>query len=310
MMPPASGLRVLLIGEESAGAQTLKALAGSRHQVVAVNTSAEPDGLNTSLASVAQRLGYPTRPAAQVKDPSFADWLQSAGVDIIVNVHSLYIVHDRVLRAARIGAFNLHPGPLPEYAGLNTVSWAIYRGETSYGVTLHWMEPGIDTGDITCQAVFPLEETDTPLRLMHKCVEKGVPLLLSLLETAAADPQAIPRIPQDLTRRRYFGKRPPEGGLLSWSRPAAEIVSFVRACDYSPFPSPWGRPATTIAGRDVEVIKAARTYQACPAPPGTLARCDESGALIAAADEWVAVLRLRAGGRTAAPLEILEGVLR
>lgn len=303
-------LRVLLIGEESAGAQILKALAGSGHRVLAVMTSADPLGLNTSLAAVAERLGCPTRPARQVRDPSFADWLLSEGVDIIFNVHSLYIVHERVLRAARIGAFNLHPGPLPQYAGLNTVSWAIYHGETSYGVTLHWMEPGIDTGDIVCQTMFPLGEMDTPLRLMHKCVEAGVPLVLSLLETAAADPQAVPRIPQDLTRRRYFAKHAPQGGLLDWSRPAAEIVNFVRACDYSPFPSPWGHPATTIAGREVEVVKAARTHQACSAPGGTLGQCDESGAFVAAADEWVNVRRLRAGGRIAAPLEILQGVLR
>ena len=303
-------LRILLIGEESAGAQILKALAGSSHQVLAVMTSAEPDGVNTSLAAIARRHGYPTRPATQVKDPAFADWLQSAGVDVIVNVHSLYIVNERVLRAARIGAFNLHPGPLPQYAGLNTVSWAIYHGETSYGVTVHWMEPGIDTGDIACQAVFPLEEMDTPLRLTHKCVESGVPLVLSLLETAAADPRAIPRIPQDLTQRRYFGRRAPQDGLLNWSRPAAEIVNFVRACDYAPFPSPWGHPATTIAGREVELIKAARTCQPCSAPPGTLGQCDESGALLAAADEWVSVRRLRAAGRIAAPLEILQGVLR
>ncbi len=303
-------LRLLLIGEESAGAQVLKALAGSRHRVLAVMTSAEPHGANTSLAAVAGRLGCPARPAAQVKDPSFADWLLSAGVDVIVNVHSLYIVHERVLRAARVGAFNLHPGPLPQYAGLNTVSWAIYHGETSYGVTVHWMEPGIDTGDIACQSLFPLEETDTPLRLMHKCVEKGVPLVLSLLETAAAAPHAIPRVPQDLTRRRYFGKRPPGGGRLNWSRPAAEIVNFVRACDYSPFPSPWSHPAATLAGREVEITRAARTYEPCSAPPGTVGRCDEAGAFVAAADEWVAVRRLRAGGRIAAPLEILQGVLR
>jgi methionyl-tRNA formyltransferase len=189
------------------------------------------------------------------------------------------------------------------------VSWAIYHGETSYGVTVHWMEPGIDTGDLASQATFPLEESDTPLRLMHKCVQAGVPLLLSLLETAATAPGAIPRTPQDLSRRRYFGKRAPQGGLLDWRRPAAEIVNFVRACDYSPFPSPWGHPATTIAGREVEVIRAARTYQPCTAPPGTLGQCDDAGAFVAATDEWVAVRRLRAGGRTAAPIEMLEGVL-
>ena len=73
--------------------------------------------------------------------------MREQGVDLLLNVHSLYLIARRtVVAAPRIGSFNLHPGPLPEYAGLNTPSWAIYNGEREHGVTVHWMEPGVDTG--------------------------------------------------------------------------------------------------------------------------------------------------------------------
>src|SRR5690349_14314356 len=156
-------LRILMIGEESAGAQALSIASQPQHEVVAVMTStASSARRNTSLATIAQHFGYDIWPAKLVKDPAFADKVRSAEVDLILNVHSRYIVDERVINAARIGAFNMHPGPLPQYAGLNCVSWAMYRGETTYAVTLHWMVQEIDAGDIVFQSAFPIEKDDTP----------------------------------------------------------------------------------------------------------------------------------------------------
>lgn len=231
-------------------------------------------------------------PARLVKDPQFVSTIRSAHIDIILNVHSLYVVPAPFLQAARIGAFNMHPGPLPQYAGLNTVSWAIYQGETTYGVTIHWMDPQIDTGDIAYQSTFPIEETDTPTLLTQKCVKAGLRLVSELLETAAAYPDAIPRLRQDLTKRRYFGKQIPEDGRLSWNRSAREIVNFVRACDYWPYRSPWGHPKAAFEGRQIAIAKVARTYRHSDVPPGTIRPHDESGVLVAATDEWVSVRRV------------------
>src|SRR5207237_10106595 len=140
--------------------------------------------------------GLDGREARDVKRPDYAQKIIDERVDVILNVHSRYIVHEEVCQAPRIGAFNMHPGPLPEYAGLNCVSWALYRGESRYAVTVHWMIREIDAGDIVYQASFPIQANDTPLLLTHKCVKAGVPLLARLLESAARDPQSIPRTPQ------------------------------------------------------------------------------------------------------------------
>jgi methionyl-tRNA formyltransferase len=98
-------------------------------------------------------------------------------------------------------------GPLPEYAGLNMVGWAIYHGEQRYGVTLHWMEAGIDTGAIAYQASFAIGDDATGLSVFGACVRLGVPLVLRLLETAAADRAAIPSEPQTGARQRRRRRR-------------------------------------------------------------------------------------------------------
>ena len=152
-------------------------------------------------------------------------------------------IHGRkpsLLARARVGAFNLHPGPLPECAGLNAPSWSIWNGADEHGVTLHWMEATIDAGTIAFEHRFPLTPTDTGLSIATRCGKAGLALLDELARAAVAD--AIPRVPQDATRRRSFCAAPPRDGELDWAWPAEQLIRLWRACDYGPFGAPWGQP--------------------------------------------------------------------
>lgn len=300
-------MNILLIGEESAGIQMLWALKRGGHHITAViATRSKITSSGASLWNTAVKLGLDTWPAKLVKEPTLADKIRSQGVDLILNVHSLYVIHGAVLEAARIGAFNLHPGPLPRYAGLNAVSWAIYRGESTHGVTVHKMVPRIDAGPIVYQAVFKIEDTDTALIASSKCIREGIALMLRLLDVASKDPNEIPLIPQDLKKREYFGAEVPEGGWLSWSSSAARIVNFVRACDYMPFRSPWGCPRTSFGDQTIGIVTARRTYTRCDAAPGTVSEFVQEGALVASADEWVLIKGLKVGERFLKPAEVLR----
>jgi methionyl-tRNA formyltransferase len=206
----------------------------------------------------------------------------------------------------RLGAFNLHPGPLPRYAGLNAPSWAIYRGETRHGVTVHKMEPGIDTGPIVYQETFAIEPEDTGLSLSVRCIRQGLPLLERLLEVADRGAEAIPLTPQDLDRREYFGKEVPEGGRLHWTGTARRIHDFVRACDFHPFASPWGAPRSRLGDEEVSIAKVALTGVPCDEAPGTVRQGEADEVLVASADEWVAVRRLLRSGRRVRPEDVLR----
>jgi methionyl-tRNA formyltransferase len=305
---PTRSLRVAIVAEEAAGVQVLRGLAALKPEptVVAVLTRSRGDGAKRPVVyDVARDLGLDIWPSRDVASPALAERLSRAEVDLLVNIHSLHVIHPTVLATPRIGSFNLHPGPLPEFAGLNVPSWAIYEGETSHAVTLHWMDKGIDTGPLAWREDFAIEDGDTGLSVSAKCVRLGVPLVLKLAIVAAGDPNLIPRAQQDLGRRRYFSAGPPNGGQISWSRPAAEIVRFVRAADYAPFESPWGHPETTVAGMRLGIAKATTTGLPAESPPGSVIDADESGATIAAADELVLVQRVWMNGSYFRPVELL-----
>lgn len=304
-------MNVILVGEDSAGIQTLRALMDSDHRIVAVmaSQSKSNDGL-ANLWETAGRLGYQTWPSKLVKDPRLANDVRAAEVDIILNIHSLFIINKDIVLAPRIGCFNMHPGPLPRYAGLNAASWAIYRGETSHGVTIHKMEPEIDTGPIVYQELFDIDDADTGLTLSAKCIRSGIALVLRLMETASTDPSAIPLIPQDLTKREYFGREIPHDGRLFWSLPAREIVNFVRACDFFPFHSPWGHPRTILepmsGAQEIGVVKAFLTGEKCDRSPGTVGEFVGPGVKIACGDEWIIVNKLKVEGRYVNSADVLK----
>jgi methionyl-tRNA formyltransferase len=307
-VPARDRLRIVVVAEESAGVQVLEALrtAPEMPAIVAVVTTTESQGPRVPLvAAAAARLGFEVRPASELRRPSFARRIREHRVDLLLNVHSLYVLDPDTVVAPRIGSFNLHPGPLPEYAGLNAPSWAIYEGRTAHGVTLHWMDAGIDTGPIAYQSFFEIDAADTGLSLTAKCVRNGVPLVSRLIAQCAREPSSIPALEQDVGRRRYFGRELPNGGCIVWSTPARDLVRFVRAADYSPFVSPWGIPQAQLDGRPVGIVKASLTGEPTDAPAGTVGSTGSRGSIaVAAADEWLAVDRMTYDGRSAHPNEV------
>lgn len=288
----ARSLKVLLVAEEAAGVQTLRMLAESPHQVVAVMTaSGSSMGSGATVSTIATRYGIPVWAPRHMREKALGQRVRGEGVDLLLNVHALHLLPAELVAAPRIGSFNLHPGPLPGYAGLNAPSWAIYHGEKTHAVTVHWMDSGIDTGPIAYEAGLEISDEDTGFSLSAKCVRAGLPLLQELIAAAATG--AVPRRPQPSGTRRYYGREVPQDGRVDWTRPAAEIVNFIRASDYAPFPSPWGHPAASIAGREISVLNAVRTLEPCTEIPGTVGRRIGDEIMVAAGDQWVQVRRVR-----------------
>ena len=299
-------LNVLLVGEESAGIQMLRILAKSTHNIVAVMAQPSKDSKTPTLWNTAEKLGFKTIDAINVKDANFANQIREDDVDLILNVHSLYLMNGAIIEAAKIGAYNMHPGPLPKYAGLNVNSWAIYNGETEHGVTIHEMVPRIDAGTIAYQAMFPITDKDTGLTTMSKCVRAGVPLLEQLLAAAAQGKDAIPQIEQDFTQRGYFNRKPPNGGMMDWNRYAADVYNHIRAADYSPFPTPWGHPLCQVDDKEIGIVKAELTGSVCNVEPGTVTDKTDRGVMVATADEWILVKKIEFAGNYGSANDVLN----
>ena len=104
------------------------------------------------------------------KDSNGLKMIKMLSPDYIISVHFPYIFPPELLNIPQIGTLNLHPAFLPYNKGWNTPTWSIIDN-TPFGCTLHWVDSGIDTGDIALRKEINKEITDTADLLYKKAVE-------------------------------------------------------------------------------------------------------------------------------------------
>jgi len=251
--------------------------------------AAAPVGIGTIFTDDAEAARLRDGGAATIMDatllrtPAGLGHLRQRRSDWLVSINNMLLLPEDVLALYEGRALNCHPGLLPEYAGLHVHQWAIRNGETDFGVTVHVIEPGIDTGDIIGQRRFPIRPDDTGLSLFTRCVSAEVALCVEILDSIAKG-----RVPtmtrQDLRRRRLYRHREALGGGIDWRWPAARVIDFIRAGNYEPLSSP--TYVAQMEGRDGRPIQVLRAERAggTGAPPGTVVDLDDRGPLVACGD--------------------------
>lgn len=113
-----------------------------------------------------------------VNSKNFIQLLKKNKVDIIVSVFFNQILKTPTIEVAQKGVINIHPAYLPKYKGVSPVFWSLANSEKYAGVTVHYINKGIDTGDIIEQEKVKIEKTDTEHSLYWKICEVGSPLLI------------------------------------------------------------------------------------------------------------------------------------
>lgn len=157
--------------------------------------------------------------------------LSTTEFDYLFSIINSSILPVALLHRARHLSINFHNAPLPLYAGVHALSWAILNDEFSYGVTWHVMTDVIDGGDLLKQAHFPIDSHETALSLSLKCYVHALTLFNELIDDL--NNQVLIRIPQDSAQRSYysFKQKPSDNGWISWENTAANIERTVRALD-------------------------------------------------------------------------------
>jgi phosphoribosylglycinamide formyltransferase-1 len=104
-------------------------------------------------ASVFPRGAYPDR---ATRDVAIADWLESQGVDLVVLAGYMALLGESFVARFRDRIINVHPSLLPAFPGLAAVQQAIDHGAKVVGVTVHFVDEGVDTGAIILQRAIDL----------------------------------------------------------------------------------------------------------------------------------------------------------
>lgn len=235
------------------------------------STNPLPPGLPNALDVAFQR-GIPYFEADSPNAPEFVEAMRALGPDLFIAAGYMLILKEAVLSVPCIIAANFHASLLPHYRGKHPVFWALRNGERSAGLTVHAMDPGIDTGDILYQVKVRTRRDDTVAALYDRIMDRSVPLVARLIEDAARG--TIPRRAQPAEGGSYYSSTHEADFRLDWSLPAATLRRYVTATP--------GQCFTEIRGERVYLLNAETRRTYAEFAPGTLIACGRDEVHIAA----------------------------
>lgn len=217
-------MRILLFGNGERARVSLQRLVDEGETLVGVVT--RDGGTDNNLANAAIKLGIPVVRPKNVNDPKFLTELNKFHSDCNLSITYDQIIRSPLIELAPHGFVNFHPGKLPKYRGRSTINWAIINGESEIGITAHYIDGGIDTGDIILQKTLPIAFTDYYSDVSQK-IEAAFPDLVT--ETLKMIEQGrVHRTPQSAGSGTYYCRRENGDEWLDWSESSLSIYNKIR----------------------------------------------------------------------------------
>jgi methionyl-tRNA formyltransferase len=287
-------MRIVFIGTGEIGVPTLRTLQKSEHELVGVVTQPDkPVGREQKItpppikkALLDKQTASPARTLqpAKIKDPNAVEQIRALKPDVIIVMAYGQILPKAVLEIPKLACLNLHASLLPRWRGAAPIQAAIAAGDRETGITVMFMDEGLDTGDILLQRKIDIESNETGDSLHDRLAAIAPEALLDALKMF---PHAA-RIPQDRTLATYAPKLNRESGRINWNESAEVIERNIRACN------PWPGAFTEFENRKLKIFGA--SIVDLRGQPGEILRKDKE-LIIGAADRALSLTEVQLEGK-------------
>jgi len=268
--------KVALFGKNTIAVKVLEILLQKDVDIVLVSPNMSDTGVDDwqkSLKKRANELKLNVIQFPKIKNDTSIEYLKNLKIDFIFSVQYDQILNQKVIETAKFGAINLHFAPLPRYRGVSPIAFALINGEEEFGVTLHYMDPGVDTGDIINQVKFNIKDIKNARELYDLCVDKGIELFEMEVDKILTFTNK--RVPQDNSKALYF----PRGSIsfkenkINFNKDTHNLYNWIRAFIFPPFQY----PTFDYEEKTYEIIAVSPDYtKNCFEKPGTLILREEN----------------------------------
>lgn len=292
-------MRIVYIGSGPVACPAFRALHESeRHRTVRVVSQPDrPSGRKRRpapcpLKALAESLGYEVCTPESIRAPEAVQPLADVEPEAIVVADYAQFLPRSVLDLPPYGTLNIHPSLLPKYRGAAPVQWALINGDTETGVSIAYVTPAMDAGDIVLQRTCAIAPDDNAETLSQKLAGIGAELLLNALD--GIEDGTASAIPQDDAAATFAPKLKKEDGRIDFNLSASALLHRIRGL--YPWPGSFiERPAW---GADrVKVLRA--EYAEGAGMPGEVLRCDPEGPVLACGKDAVQLTEVQPAGKKA-----------
>ena len=239
------------------------------------------------LISMAEEHGIPLEIHSDINSDECIDRIRRYNADLFVSMSFNQIFKARMINLPRLKTINCHAGMLPFYRGRNILNWALINDEKEFGITVHYMDEGIDTGDIILQKKYPVTDDDDYGTLLERAYT-GCPDVLCDAIRLIQEGNVHP-IKQDTIDKvgTYCGMRRPGDVMIRWDSSSREIFNFIRAvCRPGPMAS------SMLNGKEIRINKVREIRGATPYinTPGQILGKTEEGFYVKTRDTFVEIV--------------------
>jgi methionyl-tRNA formyltransferase len=298
-------MKLVFMGTPQFAVPCLKKLIQSGFDIAAVVT--QPDRKSgrgqkmvpPPVKQLAEAHGIPVLQFDRIKSPEGVAALKALAPDMIVTAAFGQILSKEILSIPPLGCLNVHASLLPKYRGAAPIQWAIIKGELISGVTIMYMNEGLDTGDIIASRSVKIGSDMTGGELYESLAYLGANLLIETIQNIQNGTAS--RTVQDDAKSSYYPPLSKALAEIDWTKPARDIHNLVRALD----PVMGG-----MAHMNGEIFKIWRTsVDTGSANPGYLLCCDaKTGLLVGTGKGLLRIEEMQApGGKRMNPREYLRG---
>lgn len=245
------------------------------------------DKKDSILMSLAMEHGIPIELSDNINSDEFIERIRKYDVDLFVSMSFNQIFKTRTINFPRYKTINCHAGKLPFYRGRNILNWALINDEKEFGITVHYVDEGIDTGDIIEQECYPITDEDDYSTLLERAYSGCAEILYKAIKRIQAG--NVNPVKQDEIDPigMYCGIRKEGDEIIDWNRTSREVFNFVRAiCKPGPMATTFLNGKALRINRVKEII-GARPYVNTP---GQVLGKTENGFFVKTRDTFVEVL--------------------
>jgi len=220
------------MGTGDIGIPTLDALLDSKkHEVVAVVTQPDrPAGRNLEIRPPLIKTLALAKGVVVLQPERLRTDLQpilALAPDVIVVMAYGQILTTPILQLPKIACLNLHASLLPRHRGASPIHSTLLAGDSETGITVMYMNEGLDSGDILLRERIPIFPRETGGELHDRLAQLAPGALIKALELL--EQGAAPRLPQDPNFATYAPKLTKENAILNWHEPAEALNRRIRA---------------------------------------------------------------------------------
>jgi len=225
-------MRVFTIINGYTGALCLQELIDQGHEVVGVvtapnfqsNVPPEQTVIGVAIKKLLP-LYMPTYETVAEPAPKFLELFRNAKPDLMVSMHYPAIFKQVLLDIPPLGCVNIHPSKVPEGRGMTPSWWYLYLGRKAAWTALHYLDAGVDSGDVIAFGSTTITDEDTGATVSKRLSEAAFQIFRDNLPAIMAG--TAPRQKQNLSKGSYLWSGC-NWHLINWSRGARGIRGQIR----------------------------------------------------------------------------------